>query len=92
MSRRLNGEEIRAALEGWSLREGRLYRQITFATFSEAFAFMTRVAGIAEEMNHHPDWRNVYNRVEIELTTHDLGGLSPLDVELAHRIEQLASD
>ena len=87
--RRLDDPEIRAALEtlpGWTLREGKLCREFQFPDFREAFQFMTRVAEIAEEMNHHPDWRNSYNRVDIELITHDLDALSPLDVELARRI------
>jgi len=67
----------------------RLKRQWQFSDFSEAFAFMTRVALLAESMQHHPNWSNVYNRVTIELTTHDLGGLSNLDAELARSIDAL---
>ena len=66
-----------------------LKRQWQFSDFSEAFAFMTRVALLAESKQHHPNWSNVYNRVTIELTTHDLGGLSNLDAELAQSIDAL---
>ena len=82
---------LAAELPGWSLREGRLCRSLRFADFAAAFAFMTRVAAEAERLGHHPDWSNVYSRVEIALSTHDLGGLSPLDVALAHRIDQLVA-
>jgi 4a-hydroxytetrahydrobiopterin dehydratase len=71
------------------VQNDKLRRQVRFADFSEAFAFMTRVALAAEQLNHHPEWSNVWNRVTIELTTHDTGGLSNLDVELAGRIDAL---
>lgn len=83
-------DEALAALPGWELREGRLCRSLRFADFSAAFAFMTRVALQAERLDHHPDWSNSYNRVEIALTTHDLGGLSTLDVALARHVDALA--
>lgn len=78
-----------AALSDWSLaREGKaIERKFTFGDFSEAFAFMTRVALLAEKRDHHPEWFNVYNRVEITLTTHDAGGLSLRDVKMAKRID-----
>ena len=78
-------------LAGWSLsREGKaIERKFTFADFSEAFAFMTRVALLAESHDHHPEWSNVYNRVEIALTTHDAGGLSQRDVAVAKAIDAL---
>ena len=72
---------------GWSMRDGMLHRELTFEDFAEAFGFMARVALWAEKMNHHPEWSNVWNRVTIDLITHDLGGLSNLDVELATRID-----
>ncbi len=64
-------------------------RAFRFADFSEAFAFMTRVALLAEEADHHPEWSNVYNKVEITLTTHDAGGLSARDAEMAAAIDEL---
>ena len=66
-----------------------LTRRLTFADFSDAFAFMTRVALIAEKMDHHPEWSNVWNRVDILLTTHDCGGLSPRDISLAQAIDAI---
>ena len=78
-----------ATLPQWRVEENRLQRQWQFKDFSEAFAFMTRVALLAEAKQHHPNWSNVYNRVTIELTTHDLGGLSDLDIELAQAIDAL---
>ncbi len=74
-------------LPAWSLREGKLHRELRFADFSAAFGFMARVALAAESLGHHPEWCNVWNRVTINLTTHDTGGLSNLDVELARRID-----
>ena len=82
-------EDLRNTLTHWELSDDRLRRQWQFKDFSEAFAFMTRVAMLAETKQHHPNWSNVYNRVTIELTTHDLGGLSNLDVELARSIDAL---
>ena len=82
-------EDLRANLTQWQVGDERLKRQWQFSDFSEAFAFMTRVALLAESKQHHPNWSNVYNRVTIELTTHDLGGLSNLDVELARSIDAL---
>jgi len=90
--RRLNEAERDAALAGlphWRLQGEVLRRELVFRDFREAFALMTRVAALAETLHHHPDWHNAYNRLVIELTTHDLGALSPLDVELARRIEAL---
>lgn len=80
-----------AALPQWALaREGAaIERTFKFADFSAAFAFMTRVAMLAERHDHHPEWFNVYNRVEITLTTHDAGGLSLRDVEMAQKIDAL---
>ena len=77
-----------AGLPDWSLREDGLaiHRRLTFADFSEAFAFMTRVAMLAEKADHHPEWSNVWNRVDITLTTHDAGGLSARDVDMAKAI------
>lgn len=77
-------------LPSWSLVNGKLHRELRFADFSEAFGFMARVALAAEQLGHHPEWSNVWNRVRIDLTTHDSGGLSTLDVELARRIDAIA--
>ncbi|RJF93540.1 4a-hydroxytetrahydrobiopterin dehydratase [Sphingomonas cavernae] len=90
----LSDVERADALDGlpdWDFDEARdaITRTFTFADFSEAFAFMTRVALLAEKADHHPEWSNVYNRVEILLTTHDAGGLSERDVEMAEAIEAL---
>ena len=73
----------------WSVKGERLHRDLKFNSFVEAFGFMAQVALLAESKNHHPNWSNVYNRVSIDLTTHDLGGLSSLDVELASAIDAL---
>ncbi|MEB3264502.1 MAG: 4a-hydroxytetrahydrobiopterin dehydratase [Synechococcus sp.] len=78
-----------AALPEWTVVNGKLQRELRFHDFSEAFGFMTRVALAAEAMGHHPEWSNVWNRVNIALTTHDTGGLSTLDVELAGRIDSM---
>jgi 4a-hydroxytetrahydrobiopterin dehydratase len=78
------------APEGWTEADGRLRRELTFANFSEAWAFMSRVALLAEKAGHHPNWSNVWNRVEIELTSHDAGNtVTERDVELAEAINQL---
>ncbi|WP_010214646.1 4a-hydroxytetrahydrobiopterin dehydratase [Sphingomonas sp. PAMC 26621] len=90
----LNDEDRAAALDAldeWDYDESRdaITRRFTFADFSEAFAFMTRVAFLAEKADHHPEWSNVWNRVDIALTTHDAGGLSHKDVAMAEAIEAL---
>ena len=81
-----------AGLPDWTLRSDGLAitRRFTFADFSEAFAFMTRVALYAEKADHHPEWENVWNRVDITLTTHDAGGLSERDVAMATAIGQFS--
>jgi len=89
----LSADQIAAlpqTLPQWSLVGGKLRRELRFADFVEAFGFMARVALIAEAMGHHPEWSNVWNRVSIELTTHDTGCLSDLDLQLAQRIDVLA--
>jgi len=80
---------LASALPAWQLHQDTLVRDFRFADFSEAFAFMTRVALAAEAMGHHPEWSNVWNRVTIALTTHDSGGLTELDLDLARRINAL---
>jgi 4a-hydroxytetrahydrobiopterin dehydratase len=82
-------DQLPQQLPGWSLVDGKLHRELVFADFNEAFGFMSRVALIAEAMGHHPEWRNVWNRVVVDLTTHDTGGLSNLDRQLAQRINAL---
>src|SRR4030065_1324639 len=77
------------ALRGWSLVNGKLHKEFKFRSFVEAFGFMTKVALIAEGMNHHPEWFNVYNKVTIDLTTHDIGGISNYDFEFASKIDGL---
>jgi 4a-hydroxytetrahydrobiopterin dehydratase len=77
-------------LPGWELHDGSLHREVELADFRAAFAFMTRVAFEAEDLNHHPNWSNVWNRVVIDLSTHDAGGITQLDVELARRISTIA--
>lgn len=81
-----------AELNGWSLDDGKLYQRFVFADFIEAFGFMSRVALLAQAMDHHPEWSNVYNRVEIYLTTHDAGGLTDRDFKLAAKIDRLLVD
>lgn len=90
---RLSEAELSTALagiSGWTIAEGKLHREIRFKDFVSAFGFMTRVALVAESMNHHPEWFNVYHTVRIDLTTHDAGGITAKDVALARRIDELA--
>jgi 4a-hydroxytetrahydrobiopterin dehydratase len=86
-------EAALASLGDWSYeaKGGAIVRHFKFRDFSEAFAFMTRVALEAEKAGHHPQWSNVYNKVTIELTTHDAGGLSEKDIALANRINALVA-
>jgi 4a-hydroxytetrahydrobiopterin dehydratase len=81
-----------AAPPGWEVVDGKLHRELAFADFSEAFAFMTRVALLAERADHHPDWSNSWNRVVIDLVSHDAGGLTDRDVALAAAINTLVAD
>lgn len=76
-----------AALTNWKVVDDKLNRTFKFDNFVDAFGFMTKVAIVAEKMGHHPELSNVYNRVVIDLTTHDLGGIGPLDIELAKKID-----
>lgn len=96
MERRLLSDAEReaalASLPGWHVADGRLQRRLRFGDFAAAFAFMTRVAAVAERLNHHPDWSNAYNRVDIALVTHDLGGIGTLDVALAHEIDAILAE
>ncbi|KAL7013842.1 hypothetical protein ACKWTF_015611 [Chironomus riparius] len=77
---------------GWSMVEGRdaIYREFLFKNFNEAFGFMTRVALLADKMDHHPEWFNVYNKVQVTMSTHDCGGLSERDVKLANFMNEIS--
>ncbi|HZL29857.1 MAG TPA: 4a-hydroxytetrahydrobiopterin dehydratase [Pseudolabrys sp.] len=96
MAQKLNAEARKTALAkigGWSDVKDRdaITRKFTFKDFREAFAFMTAVAEIAEKMNHHPEWLNIYKTVEVTLSTHDAGGLTELDIKLAEAMDKLAA-
>ncbi|MGF1650493.1 MAG: 4a-hydroxytetrahydrobiopterin dehydratase [Hyphomicrobiaceae bacterium] len=86
-------EAALAKLPAWSLVESRdaLQRSFKFKDFNEAFGFMARVALVAERLDHHPEWFNVYNRVDVTLSTHDVGGLTERDVSLAEAMDRMAS-
>ncbi len=97
MARKLDSAErdaARAELPEWKMVDGRdaLTRTLKFADFSAAFGFMSRVALAAEKLDHHPEWLNVWNRVEITLSSHDAGGLTERDLKLARIIDKLAGD
>ena len=79
------------ALPGWAHQDGKLHREFRFADFSAAFAFMTRAAMRAEQLDHHPDWFNVYNRVKVQLSTHDAGGVTERDFLLAEAMNGFAA-
>jgi 4a-hydroxytetrahydrobiopterin dehydratase len=79
-----------AGLPGWSLQAGKLHREFRFDSFSQAFGFMARCALAAEALDHHPEWLNVYGRVVVDLVTHDAGGITALDLELARRMSACA--
>jgi len=95
MVEKLTGEDRAAALgelDGWRVVDGRdaIEKQFTFKSFNQAWGFMSRVALKAEQMNHHPEWFNVYNRVDVTLATHDVDGLSDLDIRLAKFMDSVA--
>ncbi|MEA2991831.1 MAG: 4a-hydroxytetrahydrobiopterin dehydratase [Alphaproteobacteria bacterium] len=95
MQQKLAGEARNTALKklsGWTEVKGRdaITRKFTFKDFNEAFGFMTRAALVAEKMDHHPEWFNVYKTVEVTLSTHDAGGVTELDVKLAETMNKLA--
>jgi 4a-hydroxytetrahydrobiopterin dehydratase len=95
MPEKLNEQQRHAALgklPGWTKDQNAIRKTYRFADFNEAWGFMSRTALIAEQMNHHPEWLNIYNRVEITLTTHDAGGLSALDVDLANHMDRIAAE
>lgn len=76
-------------LPGWSYLDGKLHKDLRFRDFNEAFGFMARVALVAEKRDHHPDWSNVYNRVEIALSTHDAGGITERDTTFARHADEV---
>jgi 4a-hydroxytetrahydrobiopterin dehydratase len=85
-------KDLAAQLPGWAMAAGRdaIQKTFKFKDFSEAFGFMTRAALVAEKMDHHPEWANVWNRVEVTLATHSSGGLTALDVKLAEAMDKIA--
>jgi 4a-hydroxytetrahydrobiopterin dehydratase len=92
MATKLSESEIRSALrkmKGWKVVDGKLHREFKFDDFIHAFGFMTSCAIVAEAMGHHPEWLNVYNRLIVDLTTHDAGGISAKDFELAGKLNSL---
>lgn len=91
--RKLSEQEVQqevVKLDGWKVVGGKVNKTFEFEDFVQAFGFMTRVAMEAEKMNHHPEWFNVYNRVRIDLVTHDVNGISNYDIKLAKTIDRVA--
>ena len=94
MANKLETSDIQSALEQlslWTIENGKLHKEYRFSSFIEAFGWMSSVALVAESMGHHPEWFNVYSKVVVDLTTHDVGGISNLDFELASKMDELAS-
>ena len=89
----LERKKLHADMPSWEFVDGvdAIHKNFIFKDFKEAFAFMTQIAQIAETLNHHPEWFNVWNRVEIRLSTHDLGGLTKKDISLAQKIDETFS-
>ena len=85
-------QELAAKIPGWEIHPNHIKRDFKFKNFVDAFSFMTKVALICEKFNHHPNWENVYSQVIIKLTTHDLGGISSLDLTLADEINNLINN
>ena len=83
-------DEKLKSLSGWSVVNEKLHKEFLFDSFNQAFGFMTRAAMEIEKMNHHPEWFNVYNRITVELTTHDAGGITKNDINLAGILNSLA--
>ncbi|MEZ5406071.1 MAG: 4a-hydroxytetrahydrobiopterin dehydratase [Verrucomicrobiia bacterium] len=93
LAAKLPAKKIRTELRkfpNWKLKQGKLYRELHFKNFNAAWGFMSRAALVIEQMNHHPEWSNVYNQVTIFLTTHSAKGLTTLDFQLAQKLERLA--
>ena len=94
MRPKLSEAELTSALSGlpgWSVQDGKLHRQLKFRDFIHAFGFMATSALAIEKKNHHPEWSNVYNRVTIDLVTHDSAGITNADVELARTLDEIAA-
>ncbi|MGB6462687.1 MAG: 4a-hydroxytetrahydrobiopterin dehydratase [Nitrosotalea sp.] len=90
---KLTEEQIQkelASLQGWSVVNGKLHKDFVFADFIDAFGFMSKAAIHIEKMNHHPEWFNVYNKIKVELVTHDAGGITQNDINLAKTLNSLA--
>jgi 4a-hydroxytetrahydrobiopterin dehydratase len=90
---KLSSEEVSSALaslSAWSVVGDKLHREFSFPDFTHAFGFMAAVATAAEKLDHHPDWLNSYNRVTVDLSTHDAGGITELDLKLAQIMETIA--
>ena len=83
-------QEKLSDIPSWAIDDGKLHREYKFRDFVQAFGFMTSVALVAESMNHHPEWFNVYSTVNVDLATHDAGGITELDFTLAGKMEKLA--
>jgi 4a-hydroxytetrahydrobiopterin dehydratase len=92
---KFNEQELSTSLKqlsAWELRNSKLHREFKFADFAHAFGFMSTAAVLIEKMNHHPEWFNVYNRVSVDLTTHDANGITERDVELARLLDSIYSN
>ncbi len=90
---RLSSEQISEELKnlpGWSIKDEKLHKDFEFESFNQAFGFMTRAAMEIEKMNHHPEWFNVYNKITVDLMTHDAGGITENDIQLAKILNSLA--
>lgn len=89
---KLSDDQIKKELEGlngWSIKDGKLHKDFTFRDFVDAFGFMSRAALHIERLNHHPEWFNVYNKLSVDLTTHDAGGITQNDINLAKVLNSL---
>ena len=92
MYKKIELKELLSSLDGWQAVEGReaIFKKLKFNDFKDAFAAMTKIADKAENMDHHPEWFNVYNNLEVTLTTHDAGGVTSYDKELAEYIDKVS--
>lgn len=93
--RKVDAGEVQEALKqlpGWAVDDGKLSKEFKFGSFAEAIGWLVSVAIYADRIDHHPEWFNVYNRVKVDLITHDMGALSTLDLALAKRMQELAAE